>query len=64
MPARQVRPRRLVEIRATKSQVVLHSTVADARGETLLAMHPRAIGRRVRVVEGWISLVSDRDCGQ
>ncbi|MFD8693169.1 hypothetical protein [Streptomyces sp. NPDC059651] len=30
---------------------MLHSTVADASGETLLATHPRAIGRGVRVVE-------------
>lgn len=51
VPARKVRPRQLVEVRATKSQVMLHSTVADAGGETLLAMHPRAVGRGVRVVE-------------
>ncbi|MFF3359859.1 hypothetical protein ACFYWN_46645 [Streptomyces sp. NPDC002917] len=51
VPARKVRPRQLVEIRATKSQVMLHSTVADSSGETLLATHPRAVGRGVRVVE-------------
>ncbi|MFE9139680.1 DDE-type integrase/transposase/recombinase, partial [Streptomyces sp. NPDC007355] len=51
VPARRVRPRQLVEIRATKSQVMLHSTIADSSGETLLATHPRAIGRGVRVVE-------------
>ncbi|WP_455433302.1 IS21 family transposase [Streptomyces nigra] len=51
VPARKVRPRQLVEIRATKSQVMLHSTAADASGETLLATHPRAIGRGARVVE-------------
>lgn len=51
VPARKVRPRQLVEIRATKSQVMLHSTVPDSGGETLLAMHPRAVGRGVRVVE-------------
>ncbi|MGW7641203.1 Mu transposase domain-containing protein [Streptomyces decoyicus] len=51
VPARKVRPRQLVEIRATKSQIMLHSTAADASGETLLATHPRAIGRGVRVVE-------------
>jgi hypothetical protein len=45
VPARHVRPRQLVEIRATKSQVMLHSTVADASGETLLATHPPAGGR-------------------
>ncbi|WP_456302306.1 IS21 family transposase [Streptomyces chartreusis] len=51
VPARKVRPRQLVEIRATKSQVMLHATAPDSRGETLLAMHPRAVGRGVRVVE-------------
>lgn len=51
VPARKVRPRQLVEIRAMKSQVVLHSTVADSSGGTLLATHPRAIGRGARVVE-------------
>ncbi|WP_203587863.1 Mu transposase domain-containing protein [Actinospica acidiphila] len=51
VPARRVRPRQLVEIRATKSQIMLHSTIADSSGETLLATHPRAIGRGVRVVE-------------
>lgn len=30
---------------------MLHSTIADSSGETLLANHPRAIGRGVRVVE-------------
>ncbi|MGW6413364.1 Mu transposase domain-containing protein [Streptomyces vinaceus] len=28
--ARRIRPRRLVEVRATKSQVMLHGTLADA----------------------------------
>ncbi|MGW6958116.1 Mu transposase domain-containing protein [Streptomyces chartreusis] len=51
VPARKVRPRQLVEIRATKSQIMLHSTDADASGETLVAMHARAVGRGVRVVE-------------
>jgi hypothetical protein len=51
VPARRVRPRQLVEIRATKSQVMLHSTAPDTNGETLLAMHARAVGRGVRVVE-------------
>ncbi|MET7457217.1 integrase core domain protein [Streptomyces sp. NPDC005574] len=45
VPARKVRPRQLVEIRATKSQVMLHSTVPDQHGQTLLAAHPRAVGR-------------------
>ncbi|MGW3327681.1 Mu transposase domain-containing protein [Streptomyces virginiae] len=30
VPARKVRPRRLVEVRATKSQVVVHATAAEA----------------------------------
>lgn len=51
VPARRVRPRQLVEIRATKSQVMLHSTVPDAGGETVLAIHPRAVGRGARIVD-------------
>jgi transposase len=51
VPARRVRPRQLVEIRATKSQVTLHSTVPDANGQTLLAVHPRAVGRGARIVD-------------
>jgi len=51
VPARKVRPRQPVEIRATKSQVALHSTVPDNSGETLLAIHCRAFGRGVRVVD-------------
>jgi hypothetical protein len=49
--ARRVRPRQLVEIRATKSQVMLYATLADVHGSTLLAAHPRAIGRGARVVD-------------
>ncbi|WP_455433055.1 hypothetical protein [Streptomyces vietnamensis] len=51
VPARRVRLRQPVEIRAVKSQVMLYCTIADASGETLLVTHPRAIGRGVRVVE-------------
>lgn len=51
VPARKVRPRQLVEIRATKSQVTLHSTVIDASGQTLLAVHPRAVGRGARIID-------------
>jgi hypothetical protein len=51
VPARRVRPRQLVEIRATKSQVILHSTAPDRDGQTLLAVHSRAVGRGVRVVD-------------
>lgn len=51
VPARKVRPRQLIEVRATKSQVSLHSTVPDTSGQTLLAVHPRAVGRGARVVD-------------
>lgn len=51
VPARKVRPRQLVEVRATKSQITLHSTVPDANGETLLSIHPRAVGRGAYVVD-------------
>ena len=51
VPARKVRPRQLVEIRLTKSQISLHSTVPDAAGPTLLAVHPRAVGRGARIVD-------------
>jgi hypothetical protein len=51
VPAMRVRPRQLVEIRATKSQVTLHSTAPDHQGDTFLAAHPRAVGRGARVVD-------------
>ncbi|MFC9293941.1 IS21 family transposase [Streptomyces sp. NPDC057011] len=51
VPARKVRPRQLVEVRATKSQIILHSTVPDANGDTLLATHHRAVGRGACVVD-------------
>ncbi|MQY16918.1 hypothetical protein SRB5_71220 [Streptomyces sp. RB5] len=51
VPARKVRPRQLVEIRATKSQVTLHSTVPAGDGNTLLATHSRAVGRGARIVD-------------
>lgn len=51
LPARRVRPRQPVEVRATKSQVALHSAVPDASGQTLLAVHPRAVSRGARVVD-------------
>jgi hypothetical protein len=44
-PARTVRPRRLVDMRATKSPVMLHATISDSSGETLLPAHARAVGR-------------------
>ncbi len=51
VPAHKVRPRQLVEVRATKSQVMLHGTAPDHMGETLLAVHPRAVGRGARIVD-------------
>ncbi|MGW1729069.1 Mu transposase domain-containing protein [Streptomyces sp. NPDC002306] len=51
VPARKIRPRQLVEVRATKSQVTLHSINAEGNGQTLLAVHPRAVGRGARVVD-------------
>ncbi|MFE2584588.1 IS21 family transposase [Streptomyces sp. NPDC059378] len=51
VPARKVRPRQLVEVRATKSQIMLHATAPDHSGETLLAVHPRAAGRGARIVD-------------
>ncbi|MGW1818612.1 Mu transposase domain-containing protein [Streptomyces sp. NPDC002125] len=51
VPARRVRARQLVEVRAMKSQVMLHAPLADAHGSTLLATHPRAIGRGACVVD-------------
>lgn len=51
VPARKVRPRQLVETRATKSQISLHSTTPGTDGESLLALHDPAVGRGVRVVE-------------
>ncbi|WP_371674161.1 DDE-type integrase/transposase/recombinase [Streptomyces sp. NBC_00289] len=51
VPARKVRPRQLVEIRATKSQISLHSATAAVGDDSLLAVHARAVGRDVRVVD-------------
>lgn len=51
MPARKVRHHQLIEIRASAATVTLHSTVPDIEGNTLLAVHPRAVGRGARVVD-------------
>ena len=51
VPARKVRPRQLVEIRATKSQVTLHATVPGPDGEPLPAAHPRAVDRGAHIVD-------------
>ncbi|MEU6557864.1 integrase core domain protein [Streptomyces sp. NPDC046915] len=64
VPARRVRPRQLVEVRATKSQVTLHSTTPDSSGQTLLATHQRAVGRGVCVVDDkhWDGLPTGAGC--
>ncbi|MFI1106260.1 IS21 family transposase [Streptomyces melanogenes] len=51
VPAGRVRPRQLVEVRATKSRVMLHATHPDAAGVTLLAAHARAPDHGVWVVD-------------
>jgi transposase len=51
VPARRVRHRQLVEIRASAATVTMHSAVAGPDGSTLLATHPRAVGRGARVVD-------------
>lgn len=63
VPARKVRPRQLIEIRATKSQVMLHATTPDPGGETLLAAHPRAVGRGtiVKQDEHWDGLPTGKN---
>ncbi|MFF5922664.1 hypothetical protein ACFY8C_30685 [Streptomyces flavochromogenes] len=52
VPTRRARPRRLGGIRATKTQVSLHSTGPDAtNGLTLPAVHPRAVGHGAEIVD-------------
>ncbi|MGW0826108.1 Mu transposase domain-containing protein [Streptomyces sp. NPDC002845] len=51
VPARQVRHRQLVEIRAGSDMVFLHSTAPETAGQSLLAAHPRALGRGQRIVD-------------
>lgn len=51
VPARKVRPRQLFEVRATKSQVMLHAIIAGDDGSTLLSTHSRAVGKGARVVD-------------
>lgn len=51
VPARKVRHRQLVEIRATAATITIHATAADPDGTTLLASHSRAVGRGARVVD-------------
>ncbi|MFI0930044.1 Mu transposase domain-containing protein [Streptomyces sp. NPDC021012] len=51
VPARKVRHRQLVEIRASAATVTLHATVSDAEGSTLPAVRSRAVGRGARIVD-------------
>lgn len=51
VPATRVAHRQLVEVRASAATISLHATVPDEHGVTLLAVHPRAVGRGARVVD-------------
>jgi hypothetical protein len=51
VPARKVRHRQLVEIRASAATIALHATMPDLEGNTLLATHQRAVGRGARIVD-------------
>lgn len=51
VPARRVRHRQLVEVRASAGTVTIHSTAPDTAGATVLAVHCRAVGRGARVVD-------------
>lgn len=58
VPATKVFHRQLVEVRASAATISLHTTVPDTHGVTLLAVHPRAVGRGAQVVdpEHWRAL--------
>ena len=49
VPAARVFHRQLVEVRASAATISLHATVPDGNGITLLAVHPRAVGRGARI---------------
>ena len=51
VPAARVFHRQLVEVRASAATISLHATVPDHNGITLLAVHPRAVGRGARIVD-------------
>ncbi|WP_455770762.1 Mu transposase domain-containing protein [Streptomyces chartreusis] len=61
VPARRVRPRQLVEVRAGGDTVSLHLLAPDLSGSTLLAVHPRAHARGSWVVDSshWAGLPDD-----
>ena len=51
VPAERVFHRQLVEVRASAATISLHATVPDEHGVSLLAVHPRSVGRGARVVD-------------
>ncbi|WP_456115212.1 IS21 family transposase [Streptomyces broussonetiae] len=51
VPARRVRPRQLVEVRAGGDSISLHLLAPDLTGATLLAVHPRSHTRGAWVVD-------------
>ncbi|MDG4764333.1 hypothetical protein O7632_09480 [Solwaraspora sp. WMMD406] len=51
VPARRVRHRQLVEVRATAATITIHATAPGLDGTSLLATHQRAVGRGARVVD-------------
>jgi transposase len=51
VPARRVRHRQLVEVRATAATITIHATTPDTDGSTVLATHPRAVGRGARIAD-------------
>ena len=51
VPAAKVFHRQLVEVRASAATISLHATVPDEQGVTLLAVHPRAVGRGARIID-------------
>ncbi len=63
VPARRVRPRQLVEVRAGGDTVSLHLLAPDLSGSTLLAVHPRAHARGTWVVDKshWDACLMARD---
>lgn len=51
VPAARVFHRQLVEVRASAATISVHATVPDEHGVTLLAVHPRAVGRGARIID-------------
>lgn len=51
VPARRIRPRQMVEVRATHDLVTIHALQADQNDATLLAVHRRATERGTWVVD-------------